>query len=96
LAANYFGRISKSRIIDTSREMKGGVAPAWTGMRKSELAALAERQVDGTGWLPETAPLSGSGCRVGDVARAKGGGGLADVAAARFGIEPERHNLLGP
>jgi hypothetical protein len=52
-AANYFGKISKSRIIDALREVKGSVAPAGTGMKKSELAALAERQVAGTGWLPE-------------------------------------------
>jgi ParB family chromosome partitioning protein len=52
-AANYFGKTSKGQIIDALREVKGAVAPAWTGMKKSELAALAERQVAGTGWLPE-------------------------------------------
>jgi ParB family chromosome partitioning protein len=35
------------------REVKGDEAPAWTKMKKPELAALAEKQVAGTGWLPE-------------------------------------------
>jgi len=52
-AANYFGKISKGRIIDALREVKGSVAPAWGGMKKSQLAALAERQLSSTGWLPE-------------------------------------------
>ena len=52
-AANYFGKIGKAQVIDSLREAKGSVAPAWNAMKKSELAALAERQIAGTGWLPE-------------------------------------------
>ena len=52
-AANYFGKISKAQIIDALREVKGAVAPAWSGMKKAELAALAEREIAGSGWLPE-------------------------------------------
>ncbi len=52
-AANYFGSVNKAVIIEALREVKGDVAPAWSGMKKAELAALAERQVAGTGWLPE-------------------------------------------
>lgn len=52
-AANYFGSVSKAVIIDALRQVKGDVAPAWSCMKKPELAALAERQVAGTGWLPE-------------------------------------------
>jgi ParB family chromosome partitioning protein len=55
-AANYFAKVSKARIIDALREVKGAVAPAWNGMKKADLAVLAERAVAGTGWLPE--PLS--------------------------------------
>ena len=51
-AANYFSRISKTAIIEALREVKGAVAPAWSGMKKAELASLAEREVAGTGWLP--------------------------------------------
>ena len=52
-AANYFGRVSKAAIIEALREVKGAVAPAWSGMKKTDLATLAERAISGTGWLPE-------------------------------------------
>ncbi len=52
-AANYFSRISKAGIIAALKEVKGATAPAWDGMKKADLAALAEREVAGTGWLPE-------------------------------------------
>jgi ParB family transcriptional regulator, chromosome partitioning protein len=52
-AASYFGRIGKAQIIDALREVKGAVAPAWSGMKRADLAALAEREIAGTGWLPE-------------------------------------------
>ena len=50
---NYFGRISKAGIIEALREVKGAVARAWSGMKKAELASLAERELAGTGWLPD-------------------------------------------
>jgi ParB family chromosome partitioning protein len=52
-AANYFSRISKAGIIEALREVKGATVPAWNGMKKADLAALAERETAGTGWLPE-------------------------------------------
>jgi ParB family chromosome partitioning protein len=52
-AENYFGRISKAAIVAALKDIKGDVAPAWTGMKKSELAALAERESAGRRWLPE-------------------------------------------
>jgi ParB family chromosome partitioning protein len=56
-AANFFGRVSRDAILAALAEAKGASpAPAWAKMKKAELAALAERQVAGTGWLP--APLS--------------------------------------
>jgi ParB family chromosome partitioning protein len=51
-AANYFGKVSKTMTIEAMRDVLGATAPAWDGMKKSELAALAERKVAGTGWLP--------------------------------------------
>jgi len=42
-------------ILAALQEMKGATAPAWAKMKKSELAALAERELADTGWLP--APL---------------------------------------
>jgi ParB family transcriptional regulator, chromosome partitioning protein len=51
-AAIYFSRIGKSGILAALAEGKGATAPAWAKMKKSELAALAERELAGTGWLP--------------------------------------------
>jgi ParB family transcriptional regulator, chromosome partitioning protein len=51
-ALNYFAKVSKAAIIEAMREVLGASAPAWEGMKKVELAALAERKIAGTGWLP--------------------------------------------
>jgi ParB family chromosome partitioning protein len=56
-AASYFGRVNRDAIMEAMTQAKGTApAPSWAKMKKAELAALAERQVAGTGWLP--APLS--------------------------------------
>jgi ParB family chromosome partitioning protein len=53
-APNYFSRISKPQILDAIREAKGQPpAPAWEKLKKAELAQEAERQLTGTGWMPE-------------------------------------------
>jgi ParB family chromosome partitioning protein len=55
-AGNFFGRLTKTGIVDVLREAKGNaIAPAWLKAKKSDLASIAEREVAGTGWLP--APL---------------------------------------
>jgi ParB family chromosome partitioning protein len=54
-AENYFVKVSKTFILESLTEAKGEIAPAWTKAKKGELAAIAERQVAETGWLP--APL---------------------------------------
>jgi ParB family chromosome partitioning protein len=54
-AANYFSRVNKAGILAALKEAKGDTAPAWEAMKKADLAALAERHITGTGWLP--APL---------------------------------------
>ena len=52
-AENYFSRISKPQILAALREAKGmPPAPAWEKLKKAELAAVAERETSGTGWLP--------------------------------------------
>jgi ParB family chromosome partitioning protein len=61
-AENYFGKVSKAQILNALREANGSTAPAWADMKKADLAALAERQIAGTGWLPEplrAAPKTG-------------------------------------
>ena len=56
-AANYFSRIGKTGILAALQEVKGATAPAWSKAKKSELAAIAERELADTGWLPQ--PLRG-------------------------------------
>lgn len=52
-AENYFGRISKSGMQEAITEAKGAeYAAGISGMKKADAAAYAERQIDGTGWLP--------------------------------------------
>lgn len=52
-AANYFGRTTKAAILAAVREAKGEAsAQLIAHLRKSEMAAEAERLVAGTGWLP--------------------------------------------
>jgi ParB family transcriptional regulator, chromosome partitioning protein len=52
-AGNFFGRLTKTGIVDALREVKGNaIAPAWLKAKKADLAAIAEREVAGTGWLP--------------------------------------------
>ena len=53
-AANYFSRVSKPQILDALKEGRQQPnAPAWEKLKKGELAALAERELAGKGWLPE-------------------------------------------
>jgi len=53
-APNYFSRVSKPQILDALKEGRNQPpAPAWEKLKKPELAALAERELAGSGWLPE-------------------------------------------
>jgi ParB family chromosome partitioning protein len=52
-AENYFGRISRSRIIAAIDEAKGDHAPALDKLKKGDLATRAEQLLAGTGWLPD-------------------------------------------
>jgi ParB family chromosome partitioning protein len=53
-AENYFTRIGKPQILAAIQAAKGQPpAPAWEKLKKAELAQEAERQIAGTGWLPE-------------------------------------------
>jgi ParB family chromosome partitioning protein len=53
-AANYFSRVGKAQILDALKEGRNQPpAPAWEKLKKPELAALAERELVGKGWLPE-------------------------------------------
>jgi ParB family chromosome partitioning protein len=64
-AENYFGKISKAGIIEALKEAGQGIAPAWLKAKKGELAAIAERELAVTGWLPE--PLRAPAADTGNV-----------------------------
>jgi ParB/RepB/Spo0J family partition protein len=51
-AENYFGRIAKTGILAALKEAKGDTAPAWEKAKKADLAAIADREITPTGWLP--------------------------------------------
>ena len=58
-AANYFSRISKTGIEQALTEAKGAdFAEGVSSMKKADAAAYAERQIAGTGWLPEQMRLA--------------------------------------
>jgi ParB family chromosome partitioning protein len=52
-AENYFGKISKAGILEALTSGKGAIAPAWNTAKKSDLAAIAERELAQSGWLPD-------------------------------------------
>jgi ParB family chromosome partitioning protein len=52
-AANYFGRVSKERVLEAVREGASGQEANRLGsMKKQDMAAAAERLLAGKGWLP--------------------------------------------
>jgi ParB family transcriptional regulator, chromosome partitioning protein len=66
-AANYLGRVSKTRILEAVTEVKGATSAELIGhLRKLDMAQQAERMLDGSGWLPE--PLRTSGVESASVA----------------------------
>ncbi|MET4386701.1 ParB family chromosome partitioning protein [Bradyrhizobium sp. F1.4.3] len=51
---NYFGRVTKPRILEAVREAKGeSSAQLIDHLKKADMAKEAERLLDGSGWLPE-------------------------------------------
>ncbi|MCK1510853.1 ParB/RepB/Spo0J family partition protein [Bradyrhizobium sp. 18] len=51
---NYFGRVTKPRILEAVREAKGEPSVQLIDhLKKGDMAREAERLLDGTGWLPE-------------------------------------------
>jgi ParB family transcriptional regulator, chromosome partitioning protein len=52
-AENFFKRVGRQTIVNAIKQATGKPSKrSWEKMRKSELAALAERETAGTGWLP--------------------------------------------
>ena len=53
-AENYFGRVSKPQILaDIAEATQKPAKRTWDKLKKSELAAVAEREVAGLRWLPK-------------------------------------------
>ena len=53
-AENFFGKVTKARIIDAVTEGRGGETAALIDhLKKPDMAREAERLMDGAGWLPE-------------------------------------------
>lgn len=59
---NYFGRVTKARIVEAAREGAGERAAELIGhMKKSDMAKEAERLLMDAHWLPEPLRLQGNG-----------------------------------
>jgi ParB family transcriptional regulator, chromosome partitioning protein len=52
-AENYFSRVSKASIIEALTETKIEIPPHMEKMKKSELAAIAEREIGKQTWVPK-------------------------------------------
>jgi len=51
---NYFGRVTKARILQAAREARGDeAAERIAHLKKPDMAREAERLLEGSGWLPE-------------------------------------------
>jgi len=56
---NYFGQVTKPRILEAVREAKGELsAQLIDHLKKADMAKEAERLRDGSGWLPEPLRLA--------------------------------------
>jgi ParB family chromosome partitioning protein len=52
-AGNFFSRIPKSRIAEALAEAGKPASAETLKLKKTELAKLAEKEIEGSGWLPE-------------------------------------------
>ena len=58
---NYFGRVTKPRILEAVREAKGeGAAQLIDHLKKPKMATEAARLINGSGWLPEVLRVDGA------------------------------------
>jgi ParB family transcriptional regulator, chromosome partitioning protein len=57
-AENFFGRVSKSQIAECLKEAGKPLSGEAMNLKKADLVALAEREIRGTGWLPEPTRVS--------------------------------------
>ena len=57
-AENFFSKVSKARTGGALTEAGKPPAVETAKLKKAELAAFAEKEMDGTGWLPEPVRIS--------------------------------------
>jgi ParB family chromosome partitioning protein len=70
-ADNYFGRVTKARIVEAVREAKGETAAQLIEhLKKSAMAVRAEELLAGSGWIPE--PMRTAGRTIGTISPASG------------------------
>lgn len=63
-ADNYFGRVTKARIVEAVREARGDTAAQLVEhLKKGEMAARAEELLAGSGWIPEPLRTPGPATR---------------------------------
>ncbi len=85
---NYFGRVTKPRILEAVREAKGeSSAQLIDHLKKGDMAREAERLLEGTGWLPEPLRLAETGT-AGDAATSEADA-LPDFLADDDEVEAE-------
>jgi ParB family chromosome partitioning protein len=89
---NYFGRVTKARIVQAVREAKGGpAAHLIEHLKKGAMAERAQELLAGSGWLPE--PLRTPGRAIGSTSLASESSqtsatGSAGEESAATGYEP--------
>jgi len=84
---NYFGRVTKARIVEAVREAKGETAAQFIEhLTKSEMAERAEELLAGSGWLPEPlrtpGQVTGAPSPVSEVGEGSSAGSVGEESAA--------------
>jgi ParB family chromosome partitioning protein len=79
-ADNYFGRVTKARIVEAVREAKGETAAQLIEhLKKSAMALRAEELLAGSGWIPE--PLRTAGRTIGATSSVSEPSSISSVAS---------------
>ena len=84
---NYFGRVTKARIVEAVREAKGETAAQLIEhLKKSEMAGRAEGLLAGSSWLPEPlrtlGQVTGAPSQVSEVSERSSAGSVGEKSAA--------------
>jgi ParB family chromosome partitioning protein len=83
---SYLGRVTKGRILDAVREVKGEeAAQRMAHLKKAEMAVAAEALLAGSGWVPEPFRTPGQSFTPGTEAAAAATEATGNGAAAEQG-----------